>query len=307
MNVRSTCLTLPANAFFANVSRTDSLSWFPAVVAGEALQKQLWRDYAIVKVTGKLTIRKTPFSNQTERAIAGEILKLEAKRMARFMAGEDDRRKRWLTLGMGHLNDLLERTEGANQSVRAIMFSVVIESWMAFEVLAGDLFFAALDNGFPKWRINVHERRSEFTKGSDWMPKGAIRHDPQANYGSALKDGNDVPLDNIKSIKSWYKTAFGSKAANLFKDQKSHILALAFTRNAIVHNAGNADDRYLSEMRKVAREIPEFRKLIRGVTKGKPIRLNGQIVRTLRNAAIIVGTELLLYLDKEIIRSKRKP
>jgi hypothetical protein len=297
-------------AFFRNVSRVDSLCWFPAVVADEALRKQLWRDYAIVKVTGKLTLRKTPFDRKTEKAISLEVAKLERAEHEKKISS-DDQHKRRRKCGVRVINELLcpkgevinlSDAFGSHASIQSILFSAVIEAWIAFETLANVLFFTALDKGLPKWRISVQNRRSEFAKGNDFKPRGKVTQDPQANWGSVLKEGGDIPLQNMRSIKSWYKTAFGSKVEKAFKMYDGYIVALAMTRNVIVHNAGIADAPYLREMRK----IPAFCNLIRGVKKGKPIRLNGRIVRYLRNASIIVATELVQYVDNELSRAKPK-
>jgi hypothetical protein len=56
-----------------------------------------------------------------------------------------------------------------------------------------------------------------------------------------------------------------------------------------LHKAGIADATYKNEVAKFSE--------LNSVEENKHIRLDGEIVRKLRNAAIAVGIELLLYID----------
>src|SRR5438045_1939730 len=100
------CLKQVAHAFFTNVARTDSFCWFPAHVSSTALPHQLWRDYAVLKVKGKLNLSKATYEDDTEKAIFEEIQKLKR---AHAMAGKDDSAKRRLKVGVPYINELLSR------------------------------------------------------------------------------------------------------------------------------------------------------------------------------------------------------
>ena len=156
-----------ADDFFNNIGRIDSFCLFPIVVAAEAFQKQLWRSQAILKVTGKLSLRKKTIDEKTAKLIGREMRKLELAQRKRFMAGKDDRHKRRMTVGLGHINEMLDGDLGTNQSMEALLFSVVVESYMSFESLAGDLLYKALDSGPSEWRLNVQGKSHKFERGSN--------------------------------------------------------------------------------------------------------------------------------------------
>src|ERR1700730_118615 len=92
---RDTALTLRsdmalgkvAGDFFENIARMDSFCLFPSVVAAEAFQRQLWRDQAILKVMGKLSLRKRTIDLKTEKSIGREMRKLENAYRKRSIRG----------------------------------------------------------------------------------------------------------------------------------------------------------------------------------------------------------------------------
>lgn len=302
--LRSGYLNEVNNAWSENIFRTNSFSLFPAEVAATALQKQLWMDYAIFKVTGKLTPKESPrFGKKTQIAIAKEIEKQrKAWEKKFFSTGMNAADKRRQTVGVDYINQLLRREIGAMQSMESIFFSVVIESWMAFETLVADLFYQALDHGPGEWRINVQSKHKEFQGGSDWEPKKvlpATPSDPQESYGSSLKDINAISFQKFRLIKFLYWTAFGKEVERLFFETDSgYIRALAAVRNVITHNAGIADETFVNEVKK----YPE---LCRGGAN-KPILLDGEIVRRLRRVALTLGNALINHLDDALVRFRAK-
>jgi hypothetical protein len=272
--------------------RTDSFSLFPAHVAAEALQQQLWTDVAIWKVTGKVSARKNRFSAKQLRAIRGIVEKLQkASRKRRFKGKNADERRQ--THGLQYIEHLLKHEMGAAQSMQAILFSTVIETWTAFETLAADLWYAALDYGPGEWRIAVQEKAKEFKKGSNFEKSARPKkiHDPQKAFGSNLRDLDKVSFQKLPYIVFWYKTAFGKDIVKLFSDTEGgYIYALSAIRNVIVHKAGKADPQFLDAIEK----FPEVR------VTNEFVQLDGEIVRKLRNTAIQLATELVLTIDKSL-------
>jgi len=170
LKLRSKCLQEVMATFYNNLARTDSFSAFPAVVAFEAVRDQFWRDCAVWKVTEKLSTRKRKFNQKTEKAIQTEIQRLYKNERNRWFAGKSDIQSR-VKMGANRIESMARHELGAYQSIQALLFSVVIESWMAFEILVGDLFFEALDYGPSQWRINVAQKYTEFRRGSNWEPQ----------------------------------------------------------------------------------------------------------------------------------------
>src|SRR5207342_2896082 len=96
---------------------------------------------------------------------------------------------------------------GANQSMEAILFDVVIESWTAFETLAADLWYTALDHGPEEWRKRTALKSNKF-KGGDQEPAASLDlakiADPQKTYGSFLRDTEKITFQSLHLIKDWY-------------------------------------------------------------------------------------------------------
>lgn len=67
---------------------------------------------------------------------------------------------------------------------------------------------------------------------------------------------------------------------------------MSAVRNVIVHKAGKADAAY-------AKAVQKFPQL-NTVEVGRHIQLNGEIVRELQNAALLIANKLVLYVDDEI-------
>jgi hypothetical protein len=293
VRVRSACLNEVVNTFFNNVARTNSFCWFPAHVAAQAIRDQLCRDYAVFKVTGKLNLRKASYDERTEKAIWMESRK-QKRRMTQKGAGDDERR---LKIGVPYIRDLLSHEFGTQQSMLNILFSVVVESWTAFETLAADLWYVALDHGSEEWRKRSGLKYDK-PRVSDSEPPASIDldtiADPQKNYGSFLRDTEKVSFQKLSNIVSAYKTTFGKdEIKNLF-EKYSYIFALSAVRNVITHKAGVADRKYVDAVK----PFPE----LNGVAQGTSMRIDGEIVRKLRKAAIIVGNELVLFVDERISR-----
>ena len=111
-----------------------------------------------------------------------------------------------------------------------------------------------------------------------------------------MKDNQAILFQRFRDIKFWYKTAFGQNVEQLFKKTEGgYIKALSAVRNVILHKGGTADAIYRNEVQK----FPE----LKHVQENKLIELDGEIVRKLRNAAIALGVELLLFIDGALEQS----
>jgi len=223
-----------------NAIRTASFALTPAEISMRAQRDQIWKDFAIFKATGKLDPDVPQIVDEaTKEVVLREVSRLYALFQEQSLEEIGKLRRE---LGVEYINRLLQASHGMHQSMVAIMSSVVIESWMAFETLAADLFFKALDHGPPEWRIRTAQRHKEFSGGSNWEPpkiSPAVMHDPQENYGSSLRDQDVISFRKFRLIKFWYKAAFGNKAESLFQRvDDGYIRALAAVRNVLTHKAG---------------------------------------------------------------------
>jgi hypothetical protein len=175
--------------------------------------------------------------------------------------------------------------------MEALLASTAIQSWMAFEVLASDLWVRAIDYGPVRLRKRVARKALKAEKSddpADLISDDDIDHDPQKRYGSYLLQARKVSFGRLSFIKSNYETAFSDKVKDVFKSDKQ-IDALSAFRNALIHAGGKAD----AHFRKQVAKFPEYSKF----KKNRKIALDGQLVAKLRTAATKVGTGLLHYVD----------
>jgi hypothetical protein len=299
--VASDCLRPLTKAFGMNLKRTASLAFTPVELAYAARRDQRFADYAASKATGKI---EPQLSFLDEDELPEPIrLELEHERDKERLVSQHDFDERRKDYGLSYVESFLNAHPGMQVSMEAIMSSVVTESWMAFEILVTDLFYEALDHGPSEWRINVGRKYAEFRRGSNWEPQKVaptVTSDPQEKYGSFLKNSDAIPFQRFRLIKFWYKIAFGEEVEKLFREvEGGHIRALSAVRNVILHKGGIADATYKKEVSK----FPELNR----AEENKPISINGEIVKKLRNAAIVLGVELILYIDRALTPSVTKP
>lgn len=300
LNLRSPCLKPVASLFFKNLARTDSFTLFPAVAAYESVLEQYFIDLATFKAFGKIYRRKRKYSPKEQSRYNAELAKIYKAHNKRIKAGKEVSMDQKLRRGADKIQRLASYQLGSSQSLEALLFAVIVESWMSFETLVSDLFYTALDKGPSEWRINVGKKHKEFTGGSDFEPTKvapAIAADPQEGYGSFLRDHDMISFQKFRAIKFWYRIAFGNACEKLFyKTEGGYIRALSAARNVILHKAGIADATYKKEIVK----FPE----LNSVEEKKTIELDGKIVRKLRNAGIALAIELLKYVDDAITPPK---
>src|SRR5438067_13117154 len=106
-------------------------------------------DYAVFKITGKLSTRKRRFNKKTNSAIHREFLRLKKAEMRRWFAGKDDVQTRLqhgaesiqtrLQQGASRIEGMAAHQLGSSKSVTALLYAVVNQSWTAFATLSGEI------------------------------------------------------------------------------------------------------------------------------------------------------------------------
>jgi hypothetical protein len=187
--------------------------------------------------------------------------------------------------------DTLSASEPMQASLDALLSTVVLESWTAFECLASDLWAAAVDAS-PTLRKRLVAKLHKIKKPSEIELEQAEEQlpNPEDGLGSALKDNHQISFQKLPFIVANYKTVFGKQIRDVFYNTNDgYLIALAAVRNSLIHKAGAADAKFLS---KVA-TFPEFS----AAKHNERLKLDGEIVNKLRDAAIGVGTKLLAHVD----------
>lgn len=200
-------------------------------------------------------------------------------------------------------------------AIDAFLAAVIVNSWTAFETLAGDLWVSAI-NAHPHGlsRLAGKEKRISFQAG--------VQKEPSESGGRRDEDDKKIPLNRIHDvtlgtfdlsskmgdllkgrvrftslweIRRAYSLAFSDKIDKKVTEAVDAALAdnaldsLSLVRNVIVHKSGIADEEYDNERKRLP-AVPQ-------VDKGQPISSDGDIVRCLVEPAARCSLSLLETID----------
>ena len=175
----------------------------------------------------------------------------------------------------------------------ATLESIVLQSWTAFECLAGDLWVAGVDNepGEVAARL-VYSGRKLRQPDGNIRPETVYRAgiNPKTNYGSFPRAITSVTFQTLGDIRTFYNIAFGQGFTNLFDSTgDGYIEVLAAFRNAITHAAGKADKQFTARMSR----FNEFQH----IKEKDQLMLDGDLVLRLKNVAGSLGAALIKQMD----------
>lgn len=278
-------------AFVTNLGRTAVFGFLPAKLAYSGHRDQLWNDCAEVEVTGKLDPNLLKFWGSPPPG----LLEIAARLSKEFHASHSEIEVKTAATAFGV--KLIERLlssghRGAQESMVALFASLILAHWTTFECLASDLWTIGVDKG-PKeiaQRISVSGHLLRPTDNITPETVHNLEFDPRADLGSFLRETGRVSFQKLDQIRLYYAEAFGTEIKALF-DQTcdGYIFALSAYRNALIHNAGKADKKFIKRVER----FPE----LRGITLGSQLELDGVLVLKLNNAAAQLGAALLQFVD----------
>src|SRR5439155_3815266 len=176
------------------------------------------------------------------KRLSSDFLALDAVKRSDIIEG----------IGVGYIERLLALNESMRQSMDATFESIILQSWTAFECLAGDLWVAGVDNerGEVAARL-IYEGRNLRQPDDNVRPETVYRTgiNPRSHYGSFLKAIKSVVFLTLPEIRKYYKLAFGTKFTDWFDSIDSgYIEVLAAFRNAITHAASHADKQFVARI-----------------------------------------------------------
>ena len=179
--------------------------------------------------------------------------------------------------------------------MKALMSSMVVAVWTAFEVMAQDLWEIAV-NEKPGPLLKAHSKLDKFgrtllTIKLELKEFDRLAHNLSGKIGTILKD--EYVFIRYDAISDAYKAARGRAMLALDTNQSRGIFNLAKIRNAIVHASGTADEEFMRDMVSIPSPMPQFTHL----TEGKPIPIDGLIVATVLEQAIRKCIEFLSEVD----------
>lgn len=186
----------------------------------------------------------------------------------------------------------------AGIGIEHLLASVVIGSWTAFEVLAGDLWIAVV-NRFPVLGVRALDaeplaedddiRRERKAKTNVQFAVQRFLDpdfDPKSSLGDALSEC--FPMSSFRTILAAYDAIFREKeATEIIRDQG--IRSLSAVRNVLVHNAGIADEEFPFHVKSDQR--------FSHIKKGGRIGLDGSKVAELAESARTQGFKLIEFVD----------
>lgn len=281
------------SAFVENVYRTSSATIMPAMIAWQVRRDQVLSDAAMVRATGKLEPDLAQFDAEFD---PGEKYRKEFESLATtfFKKVTPDQYVQMIAkYGVGYVSLLLEESKSMQTAMEALLAAVIIESWTAFESLASDLWATGVDAGSGDISARLLDSHKSFRSPEDNI--GAKKSheagvNPKTHLGTFLRRTEKVVLQKIKEIQFWYGRAFGEDAAKLFDETANgYIFALAAVRNALVHNAGRADAKFID----LAQRFVELRQY----KIEDAILLDGEIVKKLQEASHSLAVRLIRFVD----------
>lgn len=284
-----------AEAFQWNLLRLSTYTTFPAWIALEALREQLWLDHANVNAGIPLNPDLFKFRSEGAAPKAAE----EFNRLVEEYRHMSGIKLMDLLYGIGvsYIEHRLQvrGQQSAKLGIEALFSTVIIDSWTAFENLASDLWVVAVDKGPKEIASRAFLSKQLRTPEDQITPKTIhkLEHDLKEQPGSWLREVGKVSFQRLDDIKLFYAEVFGKDVKKLFDEvDGGYIVALSAFRNALIHNAGKADKKFLE---RVAR-FPEFR----NIPTKEEFLLDGEVVARLRNAAINLGQKLIQFVDNQL-------
>jgi hypothetical protein len=177
--------------------------------------------------------------------------------------------------------------------VEAWLSAQIVNSWTAFETLAGDLWEAAL-NSHPH---GLSDLKGKNVQGEKTVQIGLLQKysfDVSKQMGTLLKENEKRTFDSLEDIRENYKLAFYTDDAKITETLSDDLLdTLSTVRNLLVHRGGAVDERYLRRTKSLL--------IAPKADIGERIKLNGDIVERLSLAMQHLGASLLHAVDEWLV------
>jgi hypothetical protein len=175
----------------------------------------------------------------------------------------------------------------------AIMPSIVVLAWTAFEAMCEDLLETAIDLR-PRWLSPLKGRSSprKLRPYESMSLKGKTRATSPNSAGHGKRD--KLSYRSLEAIRDSYYVAFsaGPKRIDAALSPR-HLDTLYAVRNIIVHKAGNVDKMFLSRVA----GLPEYAH----AKEDQPLNLDFHMVRSIVEPSIISGIRLVVAVNKWLL------
>lgn len=220
---------------------------------------------------------------------------------------------RIVALRAGHRNLVVE--DGylggrIGQSIEAILRTVIVEGWTAFETMAGELWESAL-NVHPQTLCLMEGIPKRKSKGIKYLPNDFV---PPKNVGIVFLNSNNY--DPSKVMGTYYKTeekeifkftswwnirnaflaAFSERTESIDEvliGGHHHLNVFSQLRNLAVHQSLKVNQHFMDYAFQSCKELRVFQ----DVRPGHTIALDGYVVAFLLNGLVKLSSSLLKHCD----------
>jgi hypothetical protein len=204
--------------------------------------------------------------------------------------------------GVKTVEHYIDHIDAVRDGMQGMFYSAVIASWTAFESLATDLWVNSLNHRPKSLGMSAlkAQRRKSDDDESNVDNLGAISVDVLAKYDFDLRERIGYYLwreqvfkfNNLSSIRSAYKAAFGKQAKEWFNDEKfdKDLPTVEALRHVLAHRGGIIDDRFLDRVK----SKPHLSHLV----KDQKIVLDGDAAAKSAEVAFVCGFTLADHVDE---------
>jgi hypothetical protein len=128
-------------------------------------------------------------------------------------------------------------------------------------------------------------------------------YDLRTKMGDLLRTTKKVDFQSLRNTQKAYLAAFRGPAESLFNESAqsyANIMILSAVRNLLLHRGGKVDQEFKSIAQKATgNSIPSVTQL----SEGDLLTVRGGMVRELHTAVVHHCTDLLLFVDQEMVRA----
>lgn len=202
-------------------------------------------------------------------------------------------------------HNILNEFEMTHLGTHVLFESAIIATWTAFEVMAQELWEAAL-NAHPGTLCHLNGSRKDY-KPNETMPKpkpvkveliAKAGFDLSKKMGTVLKEDQD--FSKLKTIRHAFTLAFSQDFKAIDRALQSRSLdLLSAVRNAIIHHGGVVKSEWWEEKRAAFLTEPYFGQL----KEEDQIELNGKRTSKLISQTLCVSARLIKRVDSWIMEN----
>lgn len=302
--VRNSKLRDVAKAFVANITRAVQAARAPIELVLLSRAHQRATDEAYFEVCGNLAYIK-PDDHRVTR-----LEEVIARLRSEFQAARKDNSDH-LEQAMAYLDLYQDYSEEIYFGLGSVLGGLIVGVWTAFEVLAADLWENAINEHPAELATLKGDVVSSKTKetlralasqdgGKSSQPKmlrldflQLHKYDLSRLMGTVLSE--KFNFQRLEDIRTAYTQAFG-EAHCAVRDAILHpcLTSLSATRNALVHGAGNADEKFMG----LHTSCEALRLLFPEAALNKPLPVTGHTVLALVDPVVEQSVNLIVAVSE---------